>query len=280
MYENKSFRQLEERDFLKKAFKKATGTIEQDRIKIEDLNDLYGTKTIEADKVYVEKREKQFKDDMNDENRRNSELATVFEAILYEHGEQSDWFGKSAITMKTSKFDDIANGVDEIVEFIKETSSSYLALAVDATYSVKFSESKLQKIKEEIDRGKLATVKYAILEKTGFRGELTRVPRIVIGVSARTVKELGELWLSKNNKALANHPVQMQILEEILMQARVFGKYAESTGKIEIAKKYKNIEMIIKDVITEKIKQNSSLAKGDRDDVFRSLEMALHHITK
>ncbi|OGI94748.1 hypothetical protein A3A03_03590 [Candidatus Nomurabacteria bacterium RIFCSPLOWO2_01_FULL_40_18] len=214
---------------------------------------------------------------MNPEGRKDLKLATVFEAILHEHGEQSNWFGETAVTIKTSRFDDIANGVDEIVEFEEQESSpSYLALAVDATYST-FPDHKLQKIKAEINEGELAQIKYAVVENIGFRGELKKVPKVVVGVSARTVNELVELWLSKDNKALANHPVQMQILEEVLMQAQAFAKYAESKGHHEIARKYEKTQAIIEGVIEQKKNQIGFSDSGKRDDVFTSLEVGLSH---
>lgn len=277
MRQSEAFHQTEKNEFLEKAYKRAVEIIERDRIKTEELADLYGSETIARDNAYVTQREQTFKASMNPMELQQLKLATVFEAILHEHGEQSNWFGETAVTIKTSSFDDIANGVDEIIEFEeKATSPSYLALAVDATYST-FPDHKLQKIKEEIDRGELAQVKYAVIENIGFRGELNKVPRVVIGMSARTVNELAELWLSKDTKGLANHPVQIQILEEVLMQAQAFRKYAESKGQSEIARKYEKTEAIIKSVIEQKKTQKGFVDSGRRDDVFVSLEVALSH---
>jgi len=277
MRQSETFHSAEKNQFLEKAYKKALEIIERDRIKTDELADLYGAETIARDNAYVKKREEEFEISLSDADRQQRKLAAVFEAILHEHGEQSNWFGEAAVTIKTSRFDDIVNGVDEIVEFEeKATSPSYLALAVDATYST-FPDHKLIKIKEEINKGELAQIKYAVAENTGFRGELNKVPRVVIGVSSRTVNELAELWLSKDNKVLANHPVQMQILEEVLMQAKAFAKYAENIGQPEIARKYEKTQAIITGVIEKKKNQQGFSDSGKRDDVFVSLEVALSH---
>jgi hypothetical protein len=280
MWNSERFHEEEKFEFLEKAYTRATEILERDRIKLDELSDLYGADTIARDEAYVAKREREFAASMSDAERQQLKLATVFEAILHEQGEQSNWFGEAAVTIKTSKLDDIANGVDEIVEFEEdEKSPSYLALAVDATYST-FPDHKLQKIKEEIDRGELAKIKYAVIENTGFRGELNKVPRVVIGVSARTVNQLAELWLSKNTKELAKHPVQIQILEEVLMQCKAFGKYAESKGQLEIARKYENTQAIIEGVMNEKKEKRIVSDSGERDDVFVSLEIALKETIK
>lgn len=279
MRQSETFHNTEQNEFIEKAYKKAVEVIERDRIKTTEFTDLYGPDTIARDNEYITERKKKFETPMNSEEQKQLKLAIIFEAILHEHGEQSDWFGEAAFTIKTSLFDDIANGVDEIVEFEEEeTSPSYLALAVDATYS-KFSGQKLRRIKEEIDRGVLAQIKYAVVEKTGFRGELKKVPRVVIGVSAGTVINLAELWISKgNDKMFANHPVQMQILEEVLMQAKYFAKYAESQGQPDIARKYQKMQFVIDGVITKKKTQKGFHDNGKRDDVFISLEVALRNI--
>ena len=49
----------------------------------------------------------------------------------------NNWLGPEATAIKSSRYDDIKNGVDNIVEFHKEEdfSSSHLALAIDETFS-------------------------------------------------------------------------------------------------------------------------------------------------
>ena len=96
-----------------------------------------------------------------------------------------------------------------------------MALAIDETFSHDVDE-KFKRIKEEIKRGELTQIKYFISERLNIRGELSKIPRVVIGIDAKQQKEIGELWLEKNNKDLAKHSTQFIILEEILLAIRSF----------------------------------------------------------
>jgi hypothetical protein len=245
-----------------------------DEIKIEDFKDLYGEKNIENDRLYVEGMEKKFKEDLTPEKKKLNQLAAVFEAIIYEHGELSDWFGPSAFMIKPSRYDDIKNGVDEVVEFqIDEYSASHLALAIDVTFSHEM-QNKFERIKKENDTGKLTKVKYFNSDHLNIRGELSRVPRVVVGAEARTVKELGELWMEEKNKELGKHSIQFQILKEILMQAKVFSRYANQKGKSEIAGIYDKMAIIVEQIYKDKLKEQNNTTV-DFDDVFYSMEREL-----
>src|SRR3989344_1795704 len=215
---------LEEGDALmKKALERAKAVIARDEIKIDDFVDLYGSERLSRDRRYVEQRERQFLERNSSETAKNAEWAKVFEAILHEHGEQSNWFGAEATTLKTSRYDDIINGVDELIEYQKEDSSlSFLALAVDATYSHE-TRGKLRRIKGEIDAGNLATIRYFAAENVDIKGELKNIPHVIVGTDRSTLLELSELWLQGKNGELAIHHIQFQILEEIISQCETFG---------------------------------------------------------
>jgi len=277
MYNSPEFHREEQNELVARAFEKAIEILAQDQIQLDDFNDLYGDDKIAQDKAYVKKRKADFEAVLQPADREHLKLATIFEAILHQHGEQSNWFGEAAITIKASEFDDIAHGVDEIVEFEEEKSRSYLALAIDATYS-QFTDRKLNKIKDEIDRGELTRIKYAVLEGGDTRAELNRVPRVIVGVSPQTILQLSELWLSGKNSELAIHPVQLQILESILMQAKIFGEYADSIGKPEIAKKYLQIIAILEPIFQKK--QTDLNDTGKRDDVAVAIDLGLNRFRK
>ena len=103
---------------------------------------------------------------------------------------------------------------------------------------------KIERIKKEILGGKLTTIKYFYSEDSNIRGQLMKVPRVLIGADIATVKELAALWLKtkkpKDNlearqglQALASHRIQFQILEEIKAQLEYFIEFAqENKGEI------------------------------------------------
>jgi hypothetical protein len=67
--------------------------------------------------------------------------------------------------MATSKFDDIVNGVDGVIEFLdneEESSQEHIALSFDVVFSSDEQRviHKLNRTKKEIENGKLTEVKY------------------------------------------------------------------------------------------------------------------------
>ena len=262
---------------LEKEFSKAKEVIKRDEIKLEDFEDLYGKENVQKDKEYVRKMEYLFNKERNSEKDNSSKLATIFESVIHEHGELSDWFGSSAFTIKTSRYDDIKNGVDEIVEFIEENKKfSHLALGVDVTIANE-TYSKFKKIIDEINQGKLAEIKYFKSDELGIRGELKNVPRVIISVEGKTVRELGGMWLEGKNKELSEHFIQYQILEEILLQSKFFSLYAEKKNQIKIKDTYEHLNKIIENIYQQKIQNKKEVNKTyGKDRAFYTIKDILN----
>ena len=213
---------------IKKAYEKACTYVHESEIDPEKFRDLYGKEAIDADKAYVEKMESTFSTE--GEPSEAQKLGTIFEALLHSQIAYGQWFGKESSAQKTSRYDDIKNGIDEVVETeVHEAATSYLGLALDATLGG--TGEKFKRIKHEIDRGELGTVKYFRSKNGEFRGELSHIPRVVVTADAKTVIELATLWLEKKSKELHEHPFQHQMLEEIELQLASFEGYARARGQ-------------------------------------------------
>lgn len=224
-----------------------------DVIDEKDFKNLYSEERIEADLEYVDKTEKEFEEKSSPEQKEAKKLASIFEAIVYDQGERSNWLGENATTIKSSRYDDIKNGVDIIVEFPdrEKVTASHLALAVDVTFSDDLKE-KMDRIKNEIRQGKLATVKYFKSDFLNLGGEKTNVPKVIVGADTNTLKEVMELWVAKKENSLAIHPVQFIILEEILDQLDNYREYAKKFNKQEIVKTYDKLIQIVENVYWRK----------------------------
>ncbi|MBI5732466.1 hypothetical protein HY967_00705 [Candidatus Jorgensenbacteria bacterium] len=256
------------------AYQAAKRTLEKEAIQPGQFIDLYNKDSIESDETHVKKMEIVFAKTGGPEQEKVQKLATIFEATIHEHAEQSEWFGPDAFTIKTSRYDDIQNGVDSIAEFREnEMSASYLGLAIDVTMSAEMGK-KFERIRQEIERGELAKIKYFHSEHMNIRGELTKVPRVVIGATAQTIKQLAELSLEKNMKALANHPIQFQILEEMMAQLEAFKKYAEGVNKSELASIYEKTHALVKKIYKEK--KETVRDNGERDNALDSIHVNLY----
>lgn len=248
-----------------KIYEKSKNILDRDAIDLGGFKHLYGDEIVKKDTEYVIRMEKTFSSEATEEQKEAEKLAVILEAVIHENTELNNWLGENASTIKTSRYDDIKNGVDNIVEFEEGRSASHIALAIDTTFSTDIVK-KFERIKKEIDNGELATIKYFASEHLNIKGEKNKIPRVIVGATAKTVKELGELWIEKNNKELEKHPIQFQIIKEMLIQLETFEKYAEKIGQTEIAsifkKDYQTLEIIYKE------KQNTQKDNKDYDNMF------------
>ena len=251
-----------------KAFERVQKSLREYAIDPQEFTDLYGKNNIEKDKRYVSEMEAIFKADRSTLEFLKK-TATIFEAIVNECGESCNWFGPDAIMIKTTRYDDIENNTDEIVEFEEgENSASWLALAIDVTFSQKL-DKKFDAIYEEIDNGSMAIIKYFKSERMNIRGEMSMIPHVVIGADLDTVNELMRLWNEKKNNTLSGHFIQFQILEEVLIQCESFAKYAEAIGKNNVCDAYKKSAETIRKIIEEKKKTVNDT--GVRDKVHAAI---------
>lgn len=252
------------------AYIKAKSLEEGERIQLDDFKDLYGEKNVSEDQEYVKKMESIFIKEAGPEQENTKKLAAIFEEIIHEQVELSDWLGPDVCTIKPSRYDDIKNGVDSIAELQEsEHTASYLALAIDATFSSEI-EKKLYRIKKEIESGELAKIKYFASDHMNFRGEIAMIPRVIIGAEAKTIKNLSELWLEGKNKDLGSHKIQFQIIEEMLIQFGAYKRYAEKVNQPEIASIYSKVSKLVQEICDKK--KEILTDSGQRDNVFFAIQ--------
>jgi hypothetical protein len=244
-----------ERADLERIHKKALEALDRSRFKEEDFIDPvgpYSKGAVTRDLEYVDRQEHKFEKD-TEEERANKQLADIFEAIILEHGELSDWFGSNAVTFKTSRYDDYENGVDTVIEFQDEDSrsASYLGLAADITFT-RDTTKKFDRIKSQIDKGILARVKYFHSEHMNIHGQLSKLPEVIVGAHRKTVLELAEHWISGENSILGKHRIQIMILRQMSEQLKTFALYADSIGKKEIATIYRDRLEVVDEILRNK----------------------------
>jgi hypothetical protein len=149
---------LEDR-IISEAFLKAKEHFDSERINPDDFTDIYSPDAIARDKSYVENTEAKIADETTPEDAIARRLGLVFEEIFSDQIEMNLWLGSNVITRKASRFDDIENGVDEVLEVNEEESVNYFALAIDVTHGTSL-QKKFLRVRKEIESGELARVKY------------------------------------------------------------------------------------------------------------------------
>lgn len=255
---------------LDRIHKKALEALERSKFHEENFIDPvgpYSAGAVERDLQLVARREESFKARETEESKINKQLADIFEAIVLEHGELSEWFGENAVTFKTSSYDDYENGVDTIIEFQDQDSrsASYLGLAADVTFTGDPTK-KFDNLKKQIENGRLARVKYFHSEHMNIHGQLSKLPEVIIGAHRKTVLELAEHWISGENSLLARHKIQIMILRQMSDQLKTFAMYAESIKQFEAAQIYKERLALVDEILEQKQALNIKVGYEVNDD--------------
>lgn len=236
--------------FVRESYAKAQKMIRGAAIDPKNFVHPYGEQVVEKDIAWTERivSEQESRFDVNKVH------ADIVEAILYEHIEQSNWFGEKASTIKTSQFDDIRNGVDLIIEFEEATEGFlHMGLAVDVTFGETALQDKIQKIKREIEEGKLAEIKYFESDRSPYKGLYRNLPRVVVGMDRIHMVDLMKMWVDDGRKKeFSTHPVQMMILHEIRSQLMCFARYAAQCGQEEVVGIYNKQLGVIGRILKQK----------------------------
>jgi hypothetical protein len=206
---------------------------------------VYDQHTVTADIALGERLQKSFDARQTPQERNTKHIADTLEAIVLMQSEMSNWLG-NATTLKTSRYDDYVNKVDMISEWQNpQSGSQVLALAVDVTFGAKSIEKKIAQIKEEIDRGRLGSIRYFKDSRGDFMGTRNNVPRTVIGVSQSVVEELAGLWVNGEKKALGAHPIQRLLVSQMSAQLRAMEGYAAARDNHVAAQAYQQARGVI-----------------------------------
>lgn len=275
-------------------YKELVPNLERESIRIEDFEGLYDPKMLARDNAEVERLEKIYATDAESGSKKRGR---IFEAMLNDQIEESNWLGENARVIIPSKYDDYKNGVDSIVEFDEETNRAHLALAIDITKSPEEVRKKLARIRGSINEGTLSEIKYFLARNN--QGEITEraeksgVPRVVVGADQKTMDEVGELLiryktLRKNQpkpgevghddfrklrEKLAAHPMQFQIISEVRAQLTAFRGYAEANNKLAVIPAFDRMLGILDSIMEQKPEAASeeTLARIEEDEVYKMI---------
>lgn len=251
-----------------------------ERIDPVEFESIYSPKEIRKDLeclAHTEKKIEEYKQGLTSYKREiyeiNGERGRAFEILLADQIYNGEWLGSSAIPVRASRFDDVKNGVDIVVEFDREDEVERMALVVDASTSsdVGYMERKIKKNIDKVIKGSLE-VRYFqsdISDENGeyFKGKLENLIPVVIGADRQNVNEIFDIfselislegnkdddskskrqWLRKK---LSNHPIQDLFLNQIETQLKIYISILKREDKPT-----DDIEMllgVIKEVVEEK----------------------------
>ncbi len=267
-------------------------------IKMDEFRDLYGDAKVDEDKKYIETVERNF--GRGGESEASKKMGALFEAVVDAGIRENDFMGPDAMPIVPSRYDDIVNKVDSIVEFEEKGGGvAHVALGIDVSTSEISLARKFSAIRSSIEKGDLSTVRY--FKSDTMRGELRPVVRVVIGADDRMVKDISDLMLrairmkdaiaksraeggeqseigkrlpqdfARNRNALAEHPIQWVVLLEMKEQLEVFTSYAHSLGKERVAEECAKILHIVEKVIDDKRSEGEEIDRtaAEEDKMFQ-----------
>ncbi len=270
---------------INRAYELARKKLEEGRVKIADFRSIYGESKIAQDTSYVREMEARFAEKAQEAPPYQIEaqkMGTILEAIMDDQIEMSDWLGPDVYTHPTSKLDDIKHGVDTVLEIEREEGAAFLALGIDVTHSAQFVPEKLKKIKSEIKRGEMATVEYFESETQSIKGVMENLPRVVVCVDKETLLKLVRAWTDRTKKKdMGEHPVQLQIIDEIIMQLETYRDYANNLKHTKLVQKYERQIKIFHGIRDQKKSLYKKLKVGENyrttDQAYQSLERSLEN---
>lgn len=238
----------------------------------------YTEESIKNDELYVLERRKQMEESNSSFGRERLDyldgrfqLSEMFQAMCVDCINKY-WF-KNCKSIMTSDFDDIASGIDAVVQ---HKDGGHLGLAFDFTVTNQDKKiyEKLQKgWDKNIKEGKVPTVKYFEDPDTKQKGKLL-VPKFIIGASKEDVEQFANSYLSNDIETLENHPFKYLMLLQIEEQLQtVLDYYLVSKGNetLKFAElRYKKIEIVLRKMKIE-IHSEEKMYQGGTD---------LHEYTK
>lgn len=251
---------------------------QQKRIDEFKFVDKYPKEEIQSNITEISELEAKFNSNDTLERKNLTQLSEIFEMLLPELAELYNWMGENVFIVKTSRYDDIKNGVDLVAEIVEDEKFQYLGLAIDVALSGYNIENKVARIASRIKDGHLANVKFFDSENSDYHDELRDIAKVVITTDRKTLDELAETKLILNNleqrrnkplsiedsknlskqikeikEKLRTHPLQIFILEQIKIQLERFAQYATQVNQLEISGKYRKLLTLINKIYLDKM---------------------------
>lgn len=235
--------------FLESARREAVKTIlshqKGQRIDISTFHDIYGDE-VNTDQDTVEKIKISFKNKDKFEDLPKEDVgkiqfahqrAEALEIVVSDYGELCCWFGENCFLQRTSEYDDFVNNVDMVLEYdyYEDGKPERFALVLDT--SMHTSEEVInKKISRNITKMKDGQMKLKYFESQvdGFKGELTEILPVVVGVDYKSADDLmtsvaqilkledGGINSSEHKQKLAQNPAQLLFLNEIRIQLEMY----------------------------------------------------------
>lgn len=191
------------------------------------------------------------------------------------------WFGPTSKIYPTTRHDDYFNHVDLVAERMSGGVLNHHGFALDVTYAgYDIISKKVKRIADGLKNGQLGKVEFFKSDDGRFKGELGEIPLVVVGADGNTMRGLVNMFAEGEDQKIENHPVQFQIIDQVLMQCKYFINLAEQINNTGIADRVVNAYQTLKKdfemIKSLKQKLGDVKDKGDRDTFHENLQNVLN----
>lgn len=219
---------------IKAAGEKARTDIDSMAIQLSDFSEATGHRPVDIRRnaAYAESMQQRFAQERTTTLERIEDMAAVMEVVFGTNIDGSEWIPRSDVIF-TSKYDDIVNGVDMVVEMPDRKGTPIMGLDITLASS-DVVEKKVNRVIHNIRDGKLATVDYYRSENFTDT-KLNYLPLFIAGVDIHAAAELSQLYTNGKRGEITDHVASIYMLYELRMQAEAYMKAAEGYGRGHIA---------------------------------------------
>lgn len=225
--------------------------------------------------------------------RKTVELGRAFEGILLAQIQENELLGKNVKIIIPTRYDDVMNGVDAVIEVEDDARYSHLALGVDVASGRTSTHKKIEKVINEIRNGELAKMRYFQSKALGFRGQKDDIRRVIISADRDVAAENVDMWLHErktgnNGDEYFQQRMRIQIFMELMLQLRSFALYAKRCEQTKIAQGYVSDFKFMKKTVAQAIKNDSLLQNNisqiqkdvRQDKAFCEMKELLERVTE
>lgn len=230
--------------------RKSKETQDKHRISLEPFIEVYGLDKVKKDYASVAEKISQ---------RGAAELTHIekvgfiFERAFLDLAASHQWFGPRSEIGPSSWVDDELGGIDLIATVMNQSNvARHFQIASDLTISYPQMTQKINRLKQNVFNGELATINYYHSELMGFTGRLTDVPRTVVSLEIENIKRFLTTWQQEPEQAQEQFALVM--LKQIAAQCSGFAKYASNIHGpgSRIVDRYQQAEAVAQEIIDSK----------------------------
>ncbi|MCL5733713.1 MAG: hypothetical protein M1334_03610 [Patescibacteria group bacterium] len=209
------------------------------RIDMDKFEGIYSHDIVSRNKGVVVSREDSFKN----KNKKENEFVDPVGELLEKSKTLSvnhQWLKGRYLALRTSKFDDYQNGVDELIINVE---TSEVIAAVDSTTDF-MSKAETGKINKILKEGADVTYGLKIRDNKPVLGELAGLPVFIISFKKKETIELAKKVADQINPEEEGK----KLLDSLIKQAEMFSRSASSKMRPKYEKALKEFQDLKKDM--------------------------------